>query len=74
MREANIKEKGGSQQERKGKNEKKNRIEKESEKQKERFSQRFDCWSSMVREEKSIHASRATRECQNLGFLSNSTI
>ena len=45
----------------------------EIEKHKGRFSRRFNGWSSMVREEKSIHTSRATRGYQNLGVSSNST-
>ena len=47
--------------------------EKENErKEKGRFSRRSDCQSSTVREEKSIHASQATRGYQNLRVSSNS--
>ena len=43
------------------------------EKRKGDFSRYFDSQSSMLREEKSIHASRATRGYQKLGVSSNST-
>ena len=54
---------------------KRNQIEREREKnkKKKRFSRHSDCQSSTVREEKSIHTSRATCGYQNLGVFSNST-
>ena len=42
------------------------------EREKKRFSQRFDDWSSTVREEKLIRASQATCGYQNLEVSSNS--
>ena len=47
--------------------------EREKEKKKGRFSQSFDGRNWTVREEKLIHASRATRGYQNLGVSSSST-
>ena len=71
---------GGEKEKKKGKREGKQTREKKKKSDRERekgernkggrFSLHSDGRSSMVREEKSIHATRATREYQNLRVLS----
>ena len=60
----------GNREKKKERNERKKNGERE--KHKGIFTRRSDSQSSMIREEKSIHASRATSGYQNLGVSSNS--
>ena len=75
--EEGEKEKKKGKREGKQTREKKKKSDRERERERERnkggtFFRHFDCRSSTVREEKSIHATQAMRGYQNLGVSSNS--
>ena len=70
---ANKKEKEVRWEKKREGNERREKRTKNGEKKKRSFSRHSDYRSSTVREEKSIHKSRATCGYQNLGVSSNST-